>query len=201
MAFVLLPLSIGTLVVALAAFPVSDASAAATAPSWAASSFAVLAGSGITNTGPTTLNGDLGSFPTTSIWGTGTMTVTGVNHGGDAVTQQAKNDLVTAYNAVASEGPTIPITGDLGGLSLTAGVYNSSSSIGLTGALTLDAQGNPNAVFVFQGGSTLTTATGADRARERGSGVQRVLADRELGDARHRFELRWRRSSRPRASP
>ena len=128
-------------------------------PLGTADSFAVLAGAGITNTGPTTLNGDLGTFPTTSITGTSTLTVNGTNHGGDAVTQQAKTDLVTAYNNAAGQGPTSPIAADLGGQTLTPGVYNSASSIGLTGALTLNAGGNPNAVFVFQAGSTLTTAS------------------------------------------
>jgi hypothetical protein len=122
-------------------------------------SFAVLAGSGITNTGPTTINGDLGTYPTTTITGAGTLTVTGTNHGGDAVTQGAKTDLVTAYNNAAAEGPTSPIVADLGGQLLTPGVYNSASSIGLTGALTLNGGGDPSAVFVFQAGSTLTTAS------------------------------------------
>jgi hypothetical protein len=134
--------------------------AAATAvPLGTTTSFGVLAGSGITNTGPTTINGDIGTFPTTSISGVSTLTINGTNHGGDAVAQGAKTDLVTAYNAAAGEGPTSPVAADLGGQTLTAGVYNSASSIGLTGALTLDAQGNPNAVFVFQAGSTLTTAS------------------------------------------
>jgi len=139
---------------------VSGAAAAATSvPLGTADSFAVLAGSGITNTGPTTVNGDLGTYPTTTVTGTGSLTVTGSNHAGDAVTQSAKNDLVSAYNTAAGEGPTSPIVADLAGQTLTSGVYNSASSIGLTGALTLDAGGNPNAVFVFQAGSTLTTGS------------------------------------------
>ena len=87
------------------------------------------------------------------------MTINGVNRAGGGVTQNAKADLLTAYKVAAGEGPTSPITKDLGGQSLTAGVYNSASSIGLTGALTLDAAGDPGAVFVFQAGSTLTTAS------------------------------------------
>src|ERR1700733_13218498 len=63
-----------------------------------AGSFSVLAGAGITNTGPTTVSGDIGTYPTTSISGSASMTVGGANHAGDAVTQQAKTDLVTAYN-------------------------------------------------------------------------------------------------------
>ena len=141
---------------------VGGAQAASSAvPLGAADSFVVLAGAGVTNTGPTKLNGDLGTFPTTTITGAGSLTITGTNHAGDGVTQQAKTDLVTAFNNAAGQGPTSPIAADLGGQTLTAGVYNSASSIGLTGALTLNAAGNPNAVFVFQAGSTLTTASGS----------------------------------------
>ena len=146
---------------ALLVVSAGSAQAATSVPLGTAGSFVVLAGAGITNTGPTTLNGDLGTFPTTSVSGAGTLTVTGTNHGGDAVTQGAKSDLVTAYNNAAGQGPTTPIAADLAGQTLTPGVYNSASSVGLSGALTLDAGGDPNAVFVFQAGSTLTTASGS----------------------------------------
>lgn len=135
------------------------AAAAGAVPLGTAGSFAVLAGAGITNTGPTTVTGDLGTYPTTTMTGTGSITLHGTNHAGDSVTQGAKTDLVTAYNTAAGEGPTSPIVADLGGRTLGPGVYNSASSIGLTGTLTLDAHGNPNARFVFQAGSTLTTAS------------------------------------------
>jgi len=139
----------------------SSAAAATAVPLASAGSFAVLAGAGITNTGPTTVSGDIGTFPTTSISGAGSLTINGTNHAGDAVTQQAKNDLVTAYDNAAGQGPTIPVAADLAGLTLTPGVYNSSSSLGLTGALTLNGGGDPNAVFVFQAGSSLTTSSGS----------------------------------------
>ncbi|MBP2637586.1 MAG: hypothetical protein H6Q69_448 [Firmicutes bacterium] len=126
-----------------------------------ANSFAVLAGAGITNTGPTTIIGDVGTFPITSETGFGSVTLIGTNHGGDAVTQQAKTDLTTAYNDAAGRIPAIVVAGDLGGLTLVPGVYKSTSSLGITGILTLDAQGDPNAVFIFQMGSTLTTASGS----------------------------------------
>jgi hypothetical protein len=139
---------------------VSGAAAAAqSVPLGTADSFAVLAGSGITNTGPTTVRGDLGTYPTTTETGTASITITGTNHAGDAVTQGAQTDLTTAYNTAAGEGPTTEIAADLAGQTLTAGVYNSASSIGLSGALTLNGGGNPNAVFVFQAGSTLTTGS------------------------------------------
>jgi hypothetical protein len=137
----------------------SAAAAATAVPLGTAGSFAVLAGAGITNTGSTTVDGDLGTFPTTTI--NGAPAVNGTNHGGDAVTQQAKTHLITAYNNAAGQGPTSPIVADLGGQTLKPGVYNSGSSIGLTGALTLNAHGDPDAVFVFQAGSTLTTASGS----------------------------------------
>ena len=137
----------------------TTAQAAATVvPLGTAKQFAVLAGSGITNTGPTTINGDIGTFPTTTITGRNEMTINGTNHRGDAVTQQAKDDLVTAFKNAAGQGPTNPITTDLGGKTLVRGVYNSASSLGLTGTLTLNGQNDPDSVFIFQAGSTLTTA-------------------------------------------
>ena len=138
-----------------------SAAAATAVPLATADSFAVLAGAGVTNTGPTTVTGDVGTYPTTTIVGASSMTIGGTNHAGDAVTQGAQNDLVTAYNNAAGQGPTNPIAGDLAGLTLTPGVYNSGSSIGLSGALTLNGGGDPNAVFIFQAGSTLTTSSGS----------------------------------------
>ncbi len=129
-----------------------------------AADFAVLAGSGITNTGPTVINGDVGSFPTATITGFGSVTLNGTNHSGDAITQAAKGDLLDAYNDVAGRTPDIlfgPIF-DMGGMTLESGVYNGSSSLGVTGILTLDAMGDPNAVWIFQAGSTLVTATGSE---------------------------------------
>lgn len=123
-----------------------------------ADSFAILAGSGITNTGTTTVTGDVGSHPTNTQTGFGSVTINGTNHFDDATTQGAKTDLVTAYNNAAGQGPTSPIVADLGGQTLTPGIYNNATSVGLTGTVTLDGQGNSNAVFIFQAGSTLTTA-------------------------------------------
>jgi hypothetical protein len=126
-----------------------------------AGSFAVLAGTGITNTGPTTVTGDIGTFPTASITGLTSMTVNGTNHAGSSVTQGAKTDLTTAYVTAAGQGPTTAIAADLVGQTLAPGVYNSASAVGLSGVLTLDAAGDPNAVWVFQAGSTLITASGS----------------------------------------
>lgn len=122
-----------------------------------AQSFGVLAGSTVTNTGPTVITGDVGVSPGTAITGFPPGTATSL-HSADATAMQAQSDLTAAYNAAAGEACTTPLTGDLGGMTLTPGVYCYSSSAGLTGTLTLDLQGDPNAFFVIQIGSTLTTA-------------------------------------------
>jgi hypothetical protein len=124
-----------------------------------ADSFAVLGGATVTNTGLSVINGDLGLAPGSAVTGFPPGTVNGTIHVADAVAGQAKTDLVTAYDDAAGRLPALAIPADLGGLTLTAGVYKRASSLGLTGAVTLDAQNNPNAVFVFQAGSTLTTAS------------------------------------------
>jgi hypothetical protein len=137
----------------------SAQAAAVSVPLGTAGSYAVLAGSAVTNTGPSVINGNLGLSPGTAVSGFPPGLVNGTVHAADAVALQAKADLKTAYNVAASEQPPNPVTSDLGGQTLTRGVYNSATSLGLTGALTLDGQGDPDSVWVFQAGSTLTTAT------------------------------------------
>jgi len=140
----------------------SSAQAATSVGLGTADSFVVLAGAGVTNTGPTTLNGDIGTFPTTTITDLGTITINGTNHAGDGVTQGAKTDLTTAYDAAAGQGPTNPIAAALDGQTLVPGVYNSASQILLNGgAVTLDAGGNAAAVWVFQAGSDLIVGNGS----------------------------------------
>jgi hypothetical protein len=126
-----------------------------------AQSFVVLGGSTVTNIGTTTVDGNLGVDPGLAVTGFPPGLVTGGSiHAGDAIALQAQNDTTTAYNTLAGQAPTVDLTGqDLGGMTLVAGVYHFSSSAQLTGALTLDAKGDPSAVFVFQVGSTLTTAS------------------------------------------
>jgi hypothetical protein len=140
------------------------ARAATTAvPLGTAANFAVLAGSTITNTGSTTINGDLGLSPGTSVTGFPPGTVNGTEDIADAAAVQAKNDLTTAYNDAAAESVTATIPTELGGTTETPGVYNSAAgTFGITGTLTLDAQGNPNAVFIFQAASTLITASASN---------------------------------------
>ncbi|MEJ8658678.1 ice-binding family protein [Streptomyces sp. MS1.AVA.4] len=95
-----------------------------------ATSYAVLAGSGVTNTGPTVINGDLGVSPGSSVTGFPPGIVNGVQHVADVPAAQAQSDLTIAYNDAAGRAPTASLTspGDLGGLTLTPGVYNASSS-------------------------------------------------------------------------
>ena len=124
-----------------------------------AESFSVLAGSAVTNTGPSVLSADLGLAPGSAVTGFPPGTVLGTVHVADAVANQAQIDLTTAYNDAAGRSSTATVTADLAGQTLTPGVYSSPISLGLSGALTLDAQGDPNAVFVFRAGSTLTTGS------------------------------------------
>lgn len=130
-----------------------------------ASGYAVLAGSGITvagAVGTTSITGDIGTFPTSTINGLENIIIhDGTNHGGDGVSQVAKADLSAAYWNAAGRAYDVRYTDgfDLQGQSLTSGVYNSASSLFLTGTLTLDAQGNSDAVWIFQTGSTLVTAS------------------------------------------
>ncbi|MGZ8940060.1 MAG: VPDSG-CTERM sorting domain-containing protein [Limisphaerales bacterium] len=135
-----------------------------------AGNFAVLGGTTVINTGPSTIDGgDVGVSPGSAIVGfpPGSVSAPYTIHAGNAVALQAQTDLVNAYNEAAGLTPSSSgnLTGqDLGGLTLTPGVYNFSSSAQLTGTLTLDFLGNPDAEFVFQIGSTLTTASGSSIA-------------------------------------
>ena len=125
-----------------------------------AGDFAVLGGSTVTNTGASVLTGDLGLSPGTSIVGFPPGEVRGAIHQTDAVALQAKQDLVTAYDDAAGRASNATISADLGGRTLTPGVYRGAPSLHLTGTLTLDGQGDPNAVFIFQApASTLITGS------------------------------------------
>jgi len=129
-------------------------------------SFAVIAGQSLTNTGPTTITGNIAVSPGTSFTGQGSVTQTGTTFIADAVGVRIQNDLTTLYTYLAglptSSGGNL--TGrDLGGMTLFPGVYNFDSSALLSAGqtLTLDARGNPNAVFIINIGSALTVGSGA----------------------------------------
>ena len=127
-----------------------------------AGGFAILASQTITNTGATTITGDVGLSPGTSVTGFETVTLHGTQHVADAPALQAQNALTTAYTNASGRTPVTTIAAQLGGQVLVAGVYASQDgAFLLTGALTLNGEGNPNAVFVFQAASTLTTASGS----------------------------------------
>lgn len=127
-----------------------------------AQAFSVLGGSTVTNVGGTTLGGNLGVAPGLAITGFPAGVVVGTVHAGDATAVQAKSDLASAYGAVASATCGANLTGtDLGGQVLSPGVYCFGAAAALTGTVVLDAQGNPDAEFTFQVGSTLTTSTNA----------------------------------------
>ena len=152
----------------LASDAVSGFTTAATAAGQAtvvlasSSGFAVLAGSTVTSAGASTVNGDLGVSPGTAVTGFPPGLVNGTVHAGDSAAAQAELDLTTAYNDAAGRTVgAVTVSGNLGGLTLTPGLYKSTSSLEISsGDLTLDAQGNANAVFIFQMASTLTTTSG-----------------------------------------
>jgi hypothetical protein len=145
---------------ALAALLCSPSAALAQSPLGTAQSFGVLGGQSVTNTGPTTIKGDLGVSPGSSITGSGSVTLNGSVHSADGVAANAQADALTAYNNLSGLSATTDLSGtDLGGLTLTPGVYSFSSTAGLTGTLNLDFLGSPGSAFVFQIGSDLTTAS------------------------------------------
>jgi len=119
----------------------------------------------VTPPGPTHVTGDIGIFPAASVTGFPPGTFTGTEHLGDAVAQTAQNDLTTAYNNAlnAGGGPSVgtAITANIGGQTLPPGIYIATSTLGITGNLTLDGSTNPNGVWIFKVGSSMTTAAGA----------------------------------------
>ena len=123
--------------------------------------FAVLAASTVTNTGLTVVTGNLGVSPGTAVtgFGPGTGTVAGgAIHAGDPTAAQAQLDLTTAYNNAAGRVNPAAIPADIGGTVIPPGTYKAPVSLAITGNVTLDGQNNPNAVFIFQMASTLTTS-------------------------------------------
>jgi len=123
-----------------------------------ADNFAVLAGSTITNTGSSVISGDLGLTPGTEVTGFPAGIINGVRQVANPIAVQAQVDLTTAYLNATGQTPVSTIPTELGGTTKTAGIYDSTDgTFGITGTLTLDGQGNPDAVFIFKTASTLIT--------------------------------------------
>jgi Ice-binding-like/PEP-CTERM motif len=142
-----------------------------------AEGFAVLGASTVTNADATTINGDVGVYAGTSITDAGTITLIGASTLGSALAKGAQADATTAFNNLAALTSTMDLTGkDLGSVGvLTPGVYSFSSSAQLTGTLTLNFAGASNQEFVFQTGSTLTTASASDVIVENGNSTDGVF--------------------------
>jgi hypothetical protein len=150
-----------TAALSLAALVLSAPAGAVVAPVnlGTAATYSVLGGSTVTNTGPSTLSADLGVDPGTATTGFPPGLVAGATHKGDAVALQAKSDLTAAYTDAAGRTPTASVAGDLVGKTEPAGVYKSTGPLALSGTLTLNGQGDPSSVFIFQVASTLITAS------------------------------------------
>ncbi|HVA52485.1 MAG TPA: ice-binding family protein [Acidimicrobiales bacterium] len=157
--------------VTLIAFASDSAVAAATPINLgSATPYAIVAASTITNTGSSVITGDVGLSPGTAITGFPPGHVNGTTDAADATSLGAQNSSTAAYLVAAGETPTSPVAGGtLGGTTLQPGIYKSTSSLALTGTLTLNGGGNANAVFIFQAGSTLTTASGSSVVLEGGA--------------------------------
>ncbi|MBU2019509.1 MAG: DUF3494 domain-containing protein [Bacteroidetes bacterium] len=128
-----------------------------------AQNFAVIAGSSITNTGPTNITGDLGLSPGTSVGGFPPGILNGTLYINGALVEQAKLDMTAAYNDAAGRVATdmVTVAGNLGGRTMTPGLYKSTSTLALSsGDLTFDAKGDANAVFIIQVASALTVTSG-----------------------------------------
>jgi hypothetical protein len=152
-------LACATIVLIGVAAPPRASAATLPVPLGTAIDFAVLAGTTVTNTGLTTINGDLGVSPGTAVTGFPPGHMNGTIHSNDALAVQAQSDLVIAYNDAAGRTTTDTVPVELGGTTKTTGVYGSAAgTFGITGTLTLDAEGDPNAVFIFKAASTLITA-------------------------------------------
>ena len=166
-----IPLMLTLLLVVMMVAPARAMAAEPTVNLGTTSTFAVLAGTTITNTGPTTISGskpegggDVGMYSGSAITDLAQITMTGWTvHINDTTAIKAKDDLVTAYDDAAGRTPFTTIGRELGGQTLKPGYYHSDAGFQITGTLTLDAQGDPDGVFVFQtGSSTLITASGSN---------------------------------------
>jgi len=154
----------------------SGAGGPAVVPLGTTSGFVILAGSTVTNTGATAVTGDLGVSPGSAVTGFPPGTVSGTIHAGDAAAATAQTDLTTAYNDAAGRTTgAISVSGDLTGLTLTPGLYKSTSSLAVTGTLTFNALGNPDALFIIQMASTLTTGSASQVVLAGGAKASNII--------------------------
>jgi hypothetical protein len=168
--------AVAVMLVTGAAGPARAAPATSPVSLGAAAHFAVLAASTVTNTGPTSITGDLGLSPGTAVTGFPPGHVTGTVHAADSAALLAQADLTAAYIDAASRPATATIPVELGGTTRTPGVYVSAAgTFGITGTLTLDAQGDPNAVFIFKAASTLITASASNVKLIHGAKIANVI--------------------------
>ncbi|MCW2539480.1 MAG: Ice-binding protein [Frankiales bacterium] len=132
-------------------------------PVWlaSASTFSVLAGTSVVNTGATTIGGDVGVSPSSSVGGFPPGQIAGTIHAGDDTAAQAQQSVAAAYADAAGRAPSSEFSGDLNGSIFHAGVYHSTAAMALTGTVTLDGENNPNAVFIFQVDAAANTAEGS----------------------------------------
>jgi len=140
-----------------------------------AGAYSVLAGTSVINTGATTTSGDVGVSPGTVITGFPPGITSGSTHVNDISAQQAQIDLTAAYNDAAARPSTASLSGNLGGRTLTAGVYSAAAALTLNGTLLLDGQGNTNGVFILQLASTLTTSASSTVKVINGAQVSRIF--------------------------
>lgn len=147
-------------------YPASSNAAGPTINQGTTTTFGVLAATTITNTGPTTISGtaggDIGLAPGSAFTGSTTVTASGTQHIADAVATTAQTDLVTAFNDISAPTPTILASSELASQVLIPGTYSTTAgTFANSGALTLDAKGDANAVFIFQAATTLITSAGS----------------------------------------
>lgn len=147
-----------TMVTSLMFMSAPNGIAASTISLGKADGFALLSGTGIANTGKSSVQGELGIFPTISYTDAGSLVLNGGYHFGDAAVAAAQTDLSAAYTAAVNVSSVTAASADIGGQTLVPGVYSNSSGLGVTGTLTLDAKGNPGAVFIFQTAGNLSTS-------------------------------------------
>jgi hypothetical protein len=139
-----------------------------------AGDFAVLAATAITNTGATVVTGDVGVSPGTTVTGLGADAVTGTIHAGDAAAAAAQRDLITAFGELSGRTPHTEITGDIGNRTFHLGVHHQTAAIELTGTVTLDAEDNPDAIFIFQTNAAFNTAANSRVTLIRGAQAANV---------------------------